>query len=250
MGYLLADWIEVPTITTEQMREVDRLMVDEFDVQLLQMMENAGRNLAELARRLLSGSVGGRLISVVVGKGNNGSGGQVAARHLSNWGASVTLLAESESFSGAAQAQWKILQQLPIERQFGNSASDAFEGANPHLIIDAVIGYGLTGNPSGWSAHIIECMNQQDCPTLALDLPSGLNGTTGKVHEPCVKATSTMTLALPKTGLTSQQAQNVTGTLFLADIGVPPALYEKLGIHTKSIFVRDTIIRLEPIEAG
>ncbi|HEB12241.1 MAG TPA: NAD(P)H-hydrate epimerase [Actinobacteria bacterium] len=249
MGYLLADWIKVPTITTDQMREVDRLMIEEFNVQLLQMMENAGRNLAELARRLLGGSVGGRLISIGIGKGNNGGGGQVAARHLSNWGATVMLLAESDSFSGTPEEQWKILQQLPIESRFGDSVSDTFEEHRPHLVIDAVIGYGLTGSPSGWSAHIIECINQLDCPTLALDLPSGLDGTTGETHEPCVKATSTLTLALPKIGLISKHAQKVTGTLYLADISVPPALYEKLGIPAKPIFVRDTIIKLEPIEA-
>ncbi|HEB12929.1 MAG TPA: NAD(P)H-hydrate epimerase [Actinobacteria bacterium] len=250
MDYLLADWIKVPTISTQQMREVDRLMIEEFNVQLLQMMENAGGNLAELARRLLGGSVASKLITVAVGKGNNGAGGQVAARHLSNWGAKVTLLAESESFSKTAQAQWTTLQQLPIENRFGSSASDTLEERRPHLIIDALIGYSLAGNLGGWSAHIIECINQLDCPTLALDLPSGLDGTTGEVHEPCVNATSTMTLALPKIGLTSKQAGNVIGTLYLADIGVPPALYEKLGILAKPIFVRDTIIKLEPVKAS
>jgi len=77
----------VPAISVDQMREVDRLMVDEFGVTLLQMMENAGRSLAVLARdRFLGNYAGGKRVTVLAGSGGNGGGGMVCARRLANWG--------------------------------------------------------------------------------------------------------------------------------------------------------------------
>src|SRR3990172_13388441 len=81
--------MNIPAITTQQMVEVDRLMTEEFGILLIQMMENAGRNLADLARRLSGGEVRGKRVAVFCGSGNNGGGGLVAARHLHNWGAEV-----------------------------------------------------------------------------------------------------------------------------------------------------------------
>ena len=78
---------EVPVLTTAQMAEVDRLMIEEYQISLIQMMENAGRNLAELARRQLGGQVADRSVVILSGAGNNGGGGLAAARHLHNWGA-------------------------------------------------------------------------------------------------------------------------------------------------------------------
>ena len=79
----------IPALSTEQMVEVDRLMIEEYGIELIQMMENAGRNLAELSRRTLGGDISGRRIALLCGAGNNGGGGMVAARHLHNWGAEV-----------------------------------------------------------------------------------------------------------------------------------------------------------------
>ncbi len=84
---------QIPTVTTEQMREVDRAMVEDYGIDLLQMMENAGRNLAALARRrFLDGDVAGRRVIVLAGSGGNGGGGMVAARYLHNWGAEIDVL--------------------------------------------------------------------------------------------------------------------------------------------------------------
>jgi NAD(P)H-hydrate epimerase len=83
--------MRIPFITTQQMVEVDRLMIEAYDIQLIQMMENAGRNLAELGRRMLGGDVRSKRIAVLCGAGNNGGGGMVAARHLHNWGADILL---------------------------------------------------------------------------------------------------------------------------------------------------------------
>ncbi len=228
------------------MREVDRLMEETYGISLLQMMELAGRNLADLARAQLNGSVLERSIIVAAGRGNNGGGGLVAARHLVNWGAAVTTLAESacELFR-APRAQWESLKYLPMDRYEGEPARRFLRRAHADLIIDALIGYGLRGDPHGWAAGMIDQINALARPVLALDVPSGLDATTGRPGTPCIKASATMMLALPKTGLLHAQARPFAGLLYLADIGVPPGLYSRLGLAVGPIFRQRSLIRLD-----
>jgi NAD(P)H-hydrate epimerase len=135
--------------------------------------------------------------------------------------------------------QWDILQVLALTQ------ADDPDLAQADLILDAIIGYGLTGNPRGEAARWIRQANEAHRPILALDAPSGLNTTTGSAGEPCIRATATLTLALPKVGLLSQDARPVVGDLYLADIGVPPELYRKLGLEISPLFEEDTIIRID-----
>lgn len=233
---------KIPSVSTEQMREVDRLMIEEYGIELLQMMENAGRGLAELGRRLSGGSVFGKSIMVLSGPGNNGGGGLVAARHLHNWGARVrvVLAGDADRLKDVPAKQWHITERLGLERM-------SFEPRAADLIIDALLGYGLSGDPrppiSGW----IETINGLGIPILSLDAPSGLDTTTGEPGSPCVQASATLTLALPKTGLLTSTARQFVGDLYLADISVPPGLYASptLGLQAEPLFVRDSIIRVE-----
>ena len=231
------------------MRRVDRLMVETYGIQLLQMMENAGRNLAELGRRLMGNSVLGKRVIVAVGKGNNGGGGMVAARHLSNWGATVTVLVEAAAaLSDVPALQWKTLMTLPIEGMEGDAALEFLSADVGGLVVDALIGYGLSGNPRGWTAGMIERINALSAPVVALDVPSGLDATTGEAYTPCIRATATMTLALPKTGLGKSKAKDFVGSLYLADIGVPPALYREIGLDVGSIFIHHSLISLDELQ--
>ncbi len=230
----------LPALTTTQMAEVDRLMIEEYGILLMQMMENAGRNLAEQARRMLGGSLAHRRVIVLCGAGNNGGGGMVAARHLHNRGADVRvkLVADPARLKDASAHQWRILNVMSL------AMADELDLAQADLILDALIGYGLTGNPRGSAAEWIARANDASRPVLALDAPSGLDTTTGTPGEPCIRATTTLTLALPKTGLLTPQAQPFVGDLYLADIGVPPELYRHLGIAVEPPFVEDTIIAI------
>jgi NAD(P)H-hydrate epimerase len=106
------------------------------------------------------------------------------------------------------------------------------------MIIDALIGYGLIGNPRGQVAEWIARANTAGCPILALDTTIGVPGI------PCIRATATLTLALPKVGLLTSEAAPYVGELFLADISVPPMLYQRLGLHVPPLFVTNTIVRL------
>lgn len=232
--------MSIPALTTAQMAEVDRLMIEEYGILLIQMMENAGRNLAELARRMLDGKLAGRKIAVLCGAGNNGGGGMVAARHLHNRGADiqVKLIADPDKLKNAPAHQWRILQTMGIVVEY------TLDLARADLILDAIIGYGLTGNPRGGAAEWIERANRSGRPILALDAPSGLDTTSGLAGQPCIGATATLTLALPKSGLIAPQAQPPVGELYLADIGVPPELYRRIGLEVGTLFAEDTIIRI------
>lgn len=235
--------MQVPAITTEQMIEVDRLMIEEYGIQLIQMMENAGRNLAELSRQMLGGNLSNKRIAVVCGAGNNGGGGMAAARHLHNWGAEIALkiIAGKEKLKNIPEHQFHSLEAMGILDR------EDIDFASIDLVIDAMIGYGLTGSPQGATANWIRRINAAACPVLALDAPSGLNTTSGIPANPCIRATATMTLALPKIGLTTPQAKPLVGDLYLADIGVPPGLYAKpsLGITVGPLFIDNTIRKIE-----
>jgi NAD(P)H-hydrate epimerase len=232
--------MQIPAISSQQMTEVDRLMIDDYGIQLIQMMENAGRNLAELSRRMLGGNVIDKRIFVLCGAGNNGGGGMVAARHLHNWGADIILkvLAPEAQLKNVPAHQYDILKKMKILENKTNDLN-MFD-----LVIDAMIGYGLTGNPRGMIADWIKRVNDTTHPVLALDTPSGLNTTTGAPGNPCIHATATMTLALPKTGLLTPQAASYVGDLYLADISVPPQLYARLGIVVPPIFNHDAVIKI------
>jgi len=222
----------IPALTEGQMREVDRIMVEDLGIELMQMMENAGRNLAELALRRFQPVAA----IVLVGPGGNGGGGLVAARHLANRGVlvQVALSRPADELSGVPAHQLAILQKMGIPVS-GAMATEA------DLLIDALIGYSLRGNPRGVTGALIEQANKSGLPVLSLDTPSGLNVTTGQAATPCVQATATMTLALPKVGLL-EAAQ--VGELWLADISVPPSLYEAFGMNVGNLFSGDTIVRV------
>jgi NAD(P)H-hydrate epimerase len=227
----------LPWLSVEQMRELDRLMIDEFAVTLEQMMENAGRNLALLARHLLGGDACGRRVLVLAGTGGNGGGGLAGARHLLVAGAcvSIALAAPPEQLAPATRKQYETLTRLGV--QWGIAADTA------ELVIDALLGYGQKGPPSGEVAELIRL--SPAAPLLALDVPSGLELETGRLHEPHVRATATLTLALPKEGLRSRDATDAVGELYLADISVPTAVYERLGVTYNSPFGRSPLVGIE-----
>lgn len=231
----------LPALTTAQMVEVDRLMIEEWQISLIQMMENAGRNLAELARQRLGGKVSGKRVLVLSGAGNNGGGGMVAARYLHNWGAQVdvVLIGPADRLKEIPAHQWKILQKMGLP-----TSNPDLEGAD--LIVDALIGYGITGEPRPPVAEWIARANASGKSILSLDAPSGLDTTTGIPSSACVRADATLTLALPKTGLFTPEARPFVGELFLADISVPSELYASpsLGLQMISPFGEDSIVRL------
>ena len=246
--------LSVPSLTTEQMREVDRLMIEEYGIVLLQMMENAGRNLAQLAASLAGGAKGIHVL-VLAGKGNNGGGGMAAARHLSNMGSQVRVIltGTADELVDAPAQQASILRRMGIELLQVKATPPeplqrVFAGAD--LIIDALIGYSLAGAPRGQAAVLIELANASGRPIVSLDVPSGVDAGSGSVYEPSIRAAATMTLALPKTGLGSPAVRERLGDLYLADLGVPPRLYRRLGLEVEPLFAESSLVPLRWADEG
>jgi len=228
----------VPAVTADQMREVDRIAVEDFGLGILQMMENAGRNLAlsvlhmlaweEVPPQAVSADGGPRQrpeVAVLAGSGGNGGGGLCCARHLHNRGfqVSVLLSKDPEDLRGAAANQLRILRAANVHPVELVEADEVLRRSK--VVVDALIGYSLRGAPRGRAAQLIDRCNEHGSQVLSLDLPSGLDATTGDAPGVTVQPKRTLTLALPKTGL-----RDVQGELYLADIGIPPEVYGALGL--------------------
>jgi len=237
---------KIPYVDTTQMIEVDRAMMEDYKIELIQMMENAGRNLAHLARlRFCSGDPRGKNIVVLAGTGGNGGGALVAARRLHNYGARVQVFVTKpdQDFAPIPGRQLDILRRMRVPVF---PAGQVVNARDQDLILDGLIGYSLQGAPHGPVATLIQWANEQKTPILALDAPSGVDTTTGIVYQPAIKATATMTLALPKKGLLAEGVEEQIGELYLADISVPPELYAgpQLGLQVGHLFANSDILRL------
>ena len=235
----------VPCVSRDQMIEVDRAMTEEYGIQIIQMMENAGRHLATIARyRFLDNDPTGKKVTVLVGSGRNGGGGLVCARWLYNWGCDVRIFSAkpTEDFTRVTADQLAILQHMGLSICYSDE-TNLLHGAD--LIIDSLAGYNLSGPPRDQMADLILWANEHGAPILSLDVPSGLDTTTGELLQPTIRADATLTLALPKCGLIKENALNHTGDLYLADIGVPPALYKEfIGIKIGALFAKNDILRI------
>jgi NAD(P)H-hydrate epimerase len=223
MSFFTPAGIEVPAVTSDQMREIDRIAMEETGPNLFQMMENAGRNLAEMTVECLGANWRQTRIVVLAGTGGNGGGGIVAARHLANHGAHVELcLAAREKLGEIPAWQHKIFDSTR-----GKEVSPEHLDKEPRpFILDALIGYGLQSAPRGVFADLIGWANSTEAPILSLDVPSGMDSTTGETPGEFIETVWTMTLALPKTGLALGQA----GQIVLADIGIPDETYRRAGL--------------------
>lgn len=235
--------ILVPSVNTDQMREVDRIAVQETGPNLFQMMENAGRNLALFAIEVLGNGWKNAAFLVMAGSGGNGGGAICGARHLANRDLNVRLcLSDTSRMNELAKWQRRTFQ-------FAGGAeivTAELSREHPDIIIDGLIGYGLTSSPRAEVGHLIEWANHSGAPILALDIPSGLDSSTGETPGAVIYPQWTLTLALPKTGL----AHAVTGDLHLADIGIPREVYRRINLHYQSPFGNQYRVRLEKMPAG
>lgn len=217
-------------MTARQMRDVDDLVVGHFGITHEQMMENAGRSLAAH----VIDTYHPESVTVLAGRGNNGGGGLVAARHLYNRGVDVAVTVVGGDLSPATA------RQLVVNRSIGVIDSDV--PARSSLIVDALVGYALDGVPRGRVAELICWTRRQSSPVVSLDVPSGLDATSGLVSDTCVHARSTLTLALAKVGL--RVSPSVCGEIFLADISIPRLAYERLGLEVGTLFATASIVHV------
>jgi NAD(P)H-hydrate epimerase len=223
-SFVTDEGAKVPAVTTAQMREIDRLAIEETGPNLYQMMENAGRTLAITVLEHLGTGWTTDPVVVVAGTGGNGGGGICAARHLANRGVDVTLVMSDRDGLGAVPAD-----QLSVYRATGGreAVPDDLPSLEAAVVVDAVIGYSLRGAPRGIAAEFIGWTAAQPSWVIALDVPSGIDSTTGDAPGVAISADLTLTLALPKSGLDAP----AVGALWLADIGIPAEVYRRMGLE-------------------
>jgi len=216
-------------LSRDEVRAFDSWAINELGVSGVVLMENAGRSCAELIKERLTG-VEGAKVCIFCGTGNNGGDGYVIARHLLNSGfrVVVVIVGDRNRIKGDAKINLDILEGLgqPVE-QLSLNDSD-MEGkvkafaADADMVVDGIFGTGLKGQLSDEYKQLIESINAQNRPILAVDIPSGLDCDSGRGLGAVVRASCTVTFAAVKSGFTSGGASDYTGEIYVASIGVEP----------------------------
>ncbi len=222
-------------VTPEEMREIDRLTIEKYNIPGLRLMENAGLSVALL---ILKRDIDLSNIFVICGKGNNGGDGLVLARVLKirGYNPKVILIAKKDELTGDAKVNLDTFLDLEGTEvheitEFGKMR----ELENPSLIIDALFGTGLKEEVRGIYEDVISWINKKNAYTVSLDIPSGLNGETGIILGSSVKADLTVTFGLPKIGCYIQNGPLYSGEIVITDIGIPPLALDEFDIRTHVI---------------
>lgn len=230
-------------ISAEQMQQADRQAIEQLGIPGAVLMETAGRAAAELLCREFSDLFPGPIL-VMAGKGNNGGDGYVMARVLleRGWQVQTLVLAEAGSISGDAALMLSILQRLNNDICFIDNAdalTQGFSAANPALLVDALLGTGLTSTVRGLYAEAIELINDSKLPVMAVDIPSGVDGSSGRVLGSAVDADLTVTFDHGKIGHGSWPGAARVGRLEVVEIGIPAVCHGSEGPECRLLDVID-----------
>ena len=213
--------------TVEQMRGMDRHAIEKLGIAEEILMENAA--LASVA--LLKKEIGihGKKFVIFCGAGNNGGDGLAVARLIFSGGGRVKvfLVASPKKYSGAAKINYDILCNFSMDIQLLTKAEEArVETLHCDAVVDAIFGTGLDRDVKGLAADVIALINVSGQPVLSLDIPSGINGDTGRIMGVAVKADYTVTFGLPKVGNLLYPGYEHCGALMVTHISFPPSLYD------------------------
>ncbi len=219
-------------VTAGEMKALDMATIKDYRISGLVLMENAGRQVVEVIKGVL-GDVRGKVVTIFIGKGNNGGDGLVAARHLLNIGTEVKVLSlfNADEIGGDAGMNleiWRKMEQKIYYLHQGDAINIVkLVLMNTELIVDAIYGTGFRGKISEKTGRVIEVLNDSGKPIVAVDIPSGLEADTGRVNGPCIRADHTVTFGLPKLGLFLEPGADYAGQLTVADISIPSILVER-----------------------
>jgi NAD(P)H-hydrate epimerase len=231
-------------VTADQMKTLDRRTIHERGVPGIDLMENAGKGATEVILRRFP-NLPGKRVAIIAGRGNNGGDAFVIARHLINrgLGVNVFLLAENKAIKGDAKTNLDILTRDGIEvrelatlREFESIRDDLL---SHDLFIEGILGTGLASEVKGYYREVISTLNATGKPIVAIDIPSGLDATSGKPLGTCIKAAFTPTFGLPKVGQIIHPGVEFVGELEIIDIGIPGDLIEEEDIRSHIIQYED-----------
>jgi NAD(P)H-hydrate epimerase len=238
------------TVTTRQMKNIDRRTIEQAQVPGLQLMERAGRGAAQVALDLL-GDPDGKMVVHFCGRGNNGGDGFVVARLLAEAGARpvVYLVGRIDEVKGEARENLERLQKMDIEIAEVKALEDVADPEKADLVVDALLGTGLSGPVRGLMADLIGLINRAGPAVLSVDIPSGLEADSGRILGCAVRADHTVTMAFPKQGFYFSPGRELVGALSTVDIGIPDwaAEREKLQVETLD---KSEMARLIPSRAA
>jgi NAD(P)H-hydrate epimerase len=238
-------------VTPSQMKEIDEFAIQSIGIPGVVLMENAALGIVnEIVGDF--GDIKGKAICLFAGKGNNGGDAFAVARHLYNKGAQVTVLitADKREIAGDAAINLGILDKMGIT-MMGIADDPSLEAATGligkvDLIVDGILGTGLKGEIKGIIREVLDFINGEKIPVLAIDIPSGVNGETGEIHGVCIKAYKTVTFALPKPGHFLHPGCGFIGKLVVSDIGIPEIAVQNSDIKNY-VIDEERVKKLIPI---
>lgn len=228
-------------VSTAQIRQLDAAAIA-AGTPGYELMERAGLAVARCAASLLQRH-GGRTVLLIAGKGNNGGDAIVAARHLAAAGMApvLVLLGRREELSGDPAAHFRQLTAAVqvIEAASADQLRQVATATDPAVVVDGVLGTGLTGEVREPHATAIRLINSLHRPTIAVDIPSGLDSDSGAVHGVAVQADITVTMGLPKIGLLQPSATDYVGRIEVADLGFPDTAVREVSSDVELLTATD-----------
>jgi NAD(P)H-hydrate epimerase len=232
-------------VTAEQMQALDRRTILEAGVPSLTLMERAGAGVVSQMEDVF-GPLSGKTVTIVCGKGNNGGDGLVVARLLTKKRARVRvfLLTGEKDLSRDARTMYRRLVQTAGKstvRTLGSIEQLKSPLAESEVVVDALLGTGLSAPVTGNYRDAIETINEAQRPTVAVDLPSGIHADTGSVLGAAVRATLTVTFGLPKLGLYVGPGIDHAGQVRIVDIGIPSSYAEE--VESRISLLTEALIR-------
>ena len=227
-----------------QMADLDKITVEKYGIPALILMENAGRSCVERILHILEDKVGvpeEASVAVVCGRGNNGGDGMVIARHLHNRGVyvEVFLLSEEDDLSAEAKVQIEILKKMDVERRVIRDTEGVEDLRSyleeVHLCVDAILGTGLSSPLSGIVREVVEVINLSMAPVYAVDIPTGIDATTGRILGEAIRADYTGSFGLLKLGQVLLPGSIHCGETEIFDIGIPSRAIFDADIKTEAL---------------
>lgn len=225
-------------VTPKQMNAIDACSINEYGIPGILLMENAAIAVVSEAVSMMKGCEG-RVVTVIAGRGNNGGDAFAAARLLYGRGADVNvyLTGMKNGISQDALFNMNLLEKIGVNILEMTEEKDVdlltADMSRSDLILDGIFGTGLSRDITGLEALAIRRMNECEKTILSIDIPSGIDGADGSIRGICVKADTTVTFCMPKTGQVVNPGCEYTGRLIVANIGIPPGAIEKQRICTE-----------------
>ncbi len=231
---------KIPVLPLSRLSAYRHFITQFFGIDELQLQENAGRAVAALVRELY-GPLSSMKIAVGIGLDFKAGVALVASRFLENWGASISLLLVGRPTLRSSEKQLEI-----VKKMIDDINVIRWPSLNSYdLVIDGIVGFSLKNEPSGRVKSLIDHFKSIKRNILAIEVPSAINVCNGlPFGDMVVKARETIALGVPKESLFLDQTKHYVGDVYLADIGLPQRLYEKLGLDMPRLFGESEVIRL------